>query len=387
MANIILRRRSLGALALVSALVFVACAPAPTAPVQPAPGKPAAAPAAAPAPPAAAPAAPAAQPAPPAKPAAQPAKPAAQPVVELRAGTSNVKGNVISNGVDKLAELIEQKTKGEVRVRVFYQSLGVERPLAEAVAAGTVDIGQFGQANAATHTNAFFPYNLPFVFKRYEDVFKSLNEPIGRKVIEQYEKDFPVKVLFIGSFGAGRDLQTRKPVRTPADLKGVKIRANPTPVDQSTFKAWGANPTPVDWGQMYGALQQGIVDGMQTDPFAVVAIKAYEVLKHYMVLGYQADFSTLFINPKKLASLSPEHQKAILEAGREAGIWQQKHAGDQVENVHQQLKQQGVQIYTPTPEEYAQWTAVREKVWQEVGEALKGKIDMSVAKQLYDQYN
>jgi TRAP-type transport system periplasmic protein len=309
------------------------------------------------------------------------------PVVELRAGTSSPKNNVISNGVDKLAELVERKTNGEVRVRVFYQSLGVERTLAEAVMAGSVDVGQFGQANAASHTNAFLVYNLPFVFKNYDDVFKSAEEPVGRKVIDQFEKDLGVKLLFLASFGSGRDLQTRKPVHVPADLKGVKIRANPTPVDQSTFKAWGANPTPVDWGQMYSALQQGIVDGMQVDAFGYFSIKAYEVVKHHMRLGYQADFSTIFINPKKLASLSPQHQTAILEAGREAGAWQRKHAAEQLANVLGQLRKNGVEIYQPTPDQYAQWTSVREKVWQDVGEQMKGRIDMSAARQLYDAYN
>lgn len=315
--------------------------------------------------------------------ASQPAKP---PVVELRAGTTNPKGNVVSNGIDKLAEIVEKKTNGEVRIRVFYQSLGIERTLAEAVMAGSVDIGQFGQANAASHTNAFLVYNLPFLFKNYDDVFRSLDDPIGRKVIAQYEKDLGVKVLFIGSFGSGRDLQTRKPVRTPGDLKGVKIRANPTPVDQSTFKAWGANPTPVDWGQMYSALQQGIVDGMQTDAFAYYSIKAYEVVKFNMRLGYQADFATVFINPKKLASLASHYQTAILEAGREAGLWQRKHAAEELAAVFEHLKKNGVEIYQPTPEQYAQWTSVREKVWQEVGEQLKGKIDMTAAKQLHEAY-
>jgi TRAP-type C4-dicarboxylate transport system substrate-binding protein len=218
-------------------------------------------------------------------------------------------------------------------------------------------------------------------------VFRSLDDPLGRKVIAQYEKDLGVKVLFIGSFGSGRDLQTRKPVRVPADLKGVKIRANPTPVDQSTFRAWGANPTPVDWGQMYSALQQGIVDGMQVDAFAYYSIKAYEVVKYNMRLGYQADFATVFINPKKLASLAPHHQTAILEAGREAGVWQRKHAADELATVFEQLKKQGVEIYQPTPEQYAQWTSVRERVWQEVGEQLKGKVDMTLARQLHETYN
>jgi TRAP-type transport system periplasmic protein len=310
----------------------------------------------------------------------------AQAVIELRAGTTNPKGNVVSNGVDKFAELVAAKTNGEVRVRVFYQSLGVEKNLAEAVMAGSVDIGQFGQANAASHTTAFFVYNLPFVFTTYDGMLRSLAGPTGRKAIEQFENDLGVKVLFTGAFGSGRDIETRKRIRTPADLKGVKIRTNPTPVDQFTFRAWGANPTPVDTGQLYTALQQGVVDGMQSDVAFFYAIKAHEAVKHVLRLEWQMDFTNIFINSKKLAALSGSQQKAILEAGKEAGAWEHQHAAEGVERILQLLRDAGVEIYKPSPQEYAEWTASREKVWQDVGAQLKGKIDLKIARQLHDEF-
>ncbi|MBI2320806.1 MAG: TRAP transporter substrate-binding protein [Chloroflexi bacterium] len=371
-------------------LLAVACAPA--APAGP-PAKPAAEapkPAAAPEP-----AKPAAQPAKPAaeapKPAAQPAKPAAQApkpaaqVIELRAGASNPKADVMSDAIDKFADLVNQKSKGEITVRVFYQSLGVEHQLAQAVMTGSVDFGQISNGNAARFTNAWLVYDLPFLFKSHEITLKSLEKPAGRKAIEGFEKDMGLKWLFPIAQG-NRDIETRsKPLKVPADMRGLKIRVISSPVDLSTFKAWGANPTPVDWGQTYAALQQGVVEGVNVPILILHGAKLYEVTKHVIRLDYQAVFGNFFMNAKKLQSLSPAHQKIILEAAQEAGAWNLKDALSRIDKAQQELIQKyGLQVYTPTPAEYQQWASIREKVWQEVGEQLKEKLDMNLAKQLYE---
>lgn len=318
-----------------------------------------------------------------AKPAAQATK-GAGPVVELRAGSSNPKGDVLTDAIDKFAELVEQKSNGEIKVRVFYQSLGVEQQLTQAVMNGSVDIGTISNGNAGRFTSAFFTYDLPFLFPSYEAMLKSLDGPIAKKAIEQFERDLGVKMLFIQSYGAGRDIQTRnRPLRVPADIKGLKIRVVSTPVDLATFKAWGANPTPVDWGQTYAALQQGTVDGENIPLPIVLGVKHYEVVKYNLRLDYQMIFQTFFINQKVFDRLSPAHQKILLEAAAEARAWNWRDASQRVKKAEEELTtKHGVSVYTPTREEWNQWAAVRDQVWTEVAEQQKGKIDLAIAKQL-----
>lgn len=341
------------------------------------------------APKAAEPAKPAAQAAQPAKPAAQPAPPAApaskpQPIV-LNMGCSTPKGDVLCDAEDKFAELVEKKTNGQVIVKQHYQALGQTNQLTQAVQTGSVDIGDNSNGNLGRFTNAFFVYDLPFLFKSYDNMLKSWDTPLGRQIIEKFEKDVGVKMLFPISYGGGRDVQTRsKPLKTPADIKGLKIRVVSTPIDLTTFKAWGANPTPVDWAQTYTALQQGVVDGEQIPMTTIVGAKHYEVIKHSLRLDYQAIVQFLFINAKKFEALSPEHQKALLEAANEAKEWNRKDAADKMQKTVKQLTDLGVTIYTPTPAEYQQWAAIREKVWQEVGEQFKDKLDLNLAKQIYE---
>lgn len=378
------------ALLVAASLLVVACAPS-ASPQAPAPQPQPAAqsvPPSAPPKPASDPAAKAPQPAKPATSSApatsQVAKPVAQPI-ELRAGSGQPKGDPISDTVNRFAELVRETSQGELLVRNFDQALGSEQQLAQSVSTGSVDMGAMSSGNSARFTDAWLLYDLPFLFKSYGNTLKSLDGPIARSAIERFEKDLSVKYLFPISLGSGRDIQTRsKQLKAPADIKGLKIRVISSPVDLATFKAWGANPTPVDWSQTFVGLQQGVIDGTQITIGAFMSNKMYEVIKFNIRLDYQPVFEPFFMNAKRFASLSPRHQSALLEAAQQAKIWNQQDAAGRTEKIIQQMREHGVQVYVPTPAEYAQWASIREKVWQDVSEQLKGKIDLDVAKKLYE---
>jgi len=291
----------------------------------------------------------------------------------------------LSVSTDDFAERVKKKTNGEVNVRVFYGALGAEQQLAQAVASGSVDMGMVSNGNAARFTDAFLVYDLPFLFKEFDSVFKSLEGPVGQKALAQFEKDLGIKMLYVQSYGWGRDIYVaKKAVKIPDDIKGLKIRVVSSPVDLATVKAWGANPTPVDYGQLYTAMQQGTVDGegLPLSPFH--ADKHYEVVKYGVRLGYQSAVEMFFINPKKFASLSPQHQQAMLEAAKEAQEWGRKNLPGYLDKVvDEMIKTTGFQYYKPTTEEFAKWSSVRETVWKQVAEEQKGKLDLDMANQIF----
>jgi TRAP-type C4-dicarboxylate transport system substrate-binding protein len=322
--------------------------------------------------------------------AAVPAK-AAGPVV-LRAGASDPEGTTApALSIGKLCELATKLSKGELNVQPFYQSLGVEQQLAAGIKAGTIDIGFTATPNLAPFTEAYFQFDLPFLFKNdkaYIDVLE--NHPAGKKALAQFEKDLGVKVLLITSHTydapvSGTDLMTRnKQAKVPADIKGMKIRTSSTPVEINLMKAYGANPTPVQYGQLYTALQQGVIDGNAATPLPPCAsIKLYEVTKYYTAIGFRFNLLPIYMNRKKFDSLTPSQQKAILDAAAEvkplAGQW----ARDKVKSSIAEYEKAGVPIYYPKKDEMAQWVSVREKVWKEIAEAFKGKIDLGVANEIY----
>jgi TRAP-type C4-dicarboxylate transport system substrate-binding protein len=322
--------------------------------------------------------------------AAVPAK-AAGPIV-LRAGASDPEGTTApALSIGKLCELATKLSKGELNVQPFYQSLGVEQQLAAGIKAGTIDIGFTATPNLAPFTDAFLQFDLPFLFKNdkaYIDVLE--NHPAGKKALAQFEKDLGVKVLLITSHTydapvSGTDLMTRtKQVKVPADLKGLKIRTSSTPVEISLMKAYGANPTPVQYGQLYTALQQGVIDGNAATPLPPCAsIKLYEVTKYYTAIGFRFNLLPIYMNRKKFDSLTPFQQKALLDAAAQvkpmAGQW----AREKVQSSIAEYEKAGVPIYHPTKAEMAQWVSVREKVWKEIAAAFKGKIDLGVANEIY----
>lgn len=299
---------------------------------------------------------------------------------ELRMGSSVAKADQLSVSLDKFAELMAAKSGGRLQGRVFYQSLGAEHQLLTGAQAGSLDVGMISNGNAGRYTSAYFVFDLPFLFKRYEDMFDSLEGKLGADASALFEKDTGLKHLYHISFGSGRDVQTRnRKLRVPDDIKGLKIRTISTPVEFAIYRAWGANPTPVDWGQTYTALQQGVVDGMQSNIGPVWSGKFDEVVKYNIRLNYTSSFVPVYMNGKRFASLPEAERRALLDAAREAQAWTRKFSADQVEDYLADLKKRGMEIYYPTAAEYAQWTAIREKVWREVAEQQKGKIDIDLA--------
>jgi len=380
-------KRSLASIALAGALVLaatalivVACSPAAAPAPTTAPAKPAAAaPTTAPA---------AGAPTTAAAPAAKPAQ-----VVTLRAGSSDPEGTTApAMGIGRIAELANKLSNGELNVQAYYVSLGVEQQLAEAIKGGSVDMGFTATSNLARFTDAFLQFDLPFLFKNdkaYIDILETTDA--GKKAVAQFEKDLGVKVLAWTSHTydapvSGTDLQLRsKQAKVPADIKGLKIRSASTPVEQAIFKAYGANPTPVDYAQLYSALQQGVVDGNGATPITPAAsIKLYEVCKYYTAVGFRFNLLPIYINQAKFNSLSPNAQKALIEAGKQTEAAAGKDAENLVAAAIKQFEDNGVKIYHPTKDEMAQWMSIKDDVWKQMADQYPGKVDLNVANQIYN---
>ena len=317
---------------------------------------------------------------------------AAGPMVSLRAGASDPEGSTAqAKSLGTFCQLASKLSNGELNVQPFYQSLGVEQQLAQAVRSGSVDIGYISSSNVARFTDAFLQFDLPFLFKNdraYVDMLE--NHPAGKKAIAQLEKDLGVKVLLTTTHAYdaeinGTDLQTRdKLVTVPAGMRGLKLRTTSTPVELFILRAYGANPTPVDWGQLYSALQQGVVVGNAgTYLVPSVSIKLYEVAKYYTAIGFRNNVNPFFMNQKKFDSLTPFQQKALLEAADQTKSLAGQYARELVKADIDVMKNAAVQIYYPTRDEMAQWLAIRATVWQQVADQFKGKIDLGLAEEIF----
>jgi TRAP-type transport system periplasmic protein len=287
----------------------------------------------------------------------------------------------IGQALQRFGQLVDQKSGGAAKVELHLAgALYNERTAIEAVVNGAVDLGGGSNANWAAFTRTLMFMDLPYVVNDEQSFKRIMQGSIGDEIRKRFEKD-GFKLLMILDNGGFRDVvNTKRPVRTPADLKGLKFRTTASQVEIAMFRAWGAIPTAIDWAEVYNALSSGVVDGEFVMPTWLATAKHYEVLKHATrnraVIGVQ----TLAMRKDRFEKLPAATQKAILEAAKEAEAY-----GNQIDEAMAQKARDyaaslGVQTYTPNEQEMQQWRATGRSIWKD----FDSKIDKDLLKMVLD---
>jgi tripartite ATP-independent transporter DctP family solute receptor len=227
--------------------------------------------------------------------------------------------NPWGDGLRAFKTRLEQITNNEVEVKLYFASLGGSTKIIESVKSGII---QGGTLSAGPLSN-FIPevgiLNLPWLFTSWDHSELTINGVFG-KWIEGKIYDNGFKILSWFEWG-GRDLSNRvKPINSPEDLKGLKIRVMQSPEFLALYKAYGAIPVPMAPGEVYTAIQQGVIDGIETSLSASHTLKIHEVAKYGTSLGEVLAQNPMGVNAKWFDGL-PEHlQRAIVQAGIDATL-------------------------------------------------------------------
>lgn len=264
------------------------------------------------------------------------------------------------------AELVEQKTGGKVKVKVFYDgTLYGERTAIEAVLNKSVDIGTSANAQFAPFTTAMLWMDMPYVVDDQAGLRKLVDGAPGAEIRRELEHKPGLKVLMMNDNGGGRPVLTvSKPIKVPDDLKGMKMRSVASPVDQAIWKAWGASPAPIDFAEVYSALQTKVVDGYAPNWNDSVGSKQVELIKYAADVNYAVGVQIAVMQLDRFNALPKELQTILMEAGRETEIWGIKVDADEVAEMENIFRQKyGVQIYKPTATEMAEWKKLARSVW------------------------
>lgn len=267
---------------------------------------------------------------------------------------------------EKFAQLVEQKSAGKMKIEVHPSgTLAGDTTAVEGVKLGTIDIGSAGSNVMGTFTKAFLFADLPYIFKSIEDSHKVWWGPIGEEIKKQAESDLNAKVLFFADTGGGFRVlaNNERPIKVPADLNGIKLRATPSQIEISLLKNWGASPTPIPWPEVYSSLQQKVVLGLHQQPVWIYNAKLYEGLKYATEVGAMANVHIALINKKKWDSLTPDLQKVLEEASKEAQEYSAKVDAEKGIEAKDKLIKAGIEFYTPTAAEMEQWRNVTQGVW------------------------
>eukprot|EP00831_Metopus_contortus_P050706 TRINITY_DN42607_c0_g1_i2.p1 TRINITY_DN42607_c0_g1~~TRINITY_DN42607_c0_g1_i2.p1 ORF type:complete len:324 (+),score=62.53 TRINITY_DN42607_c0_g1_i2:98-1069(+) len=220
-----------------------------------------------------------------------------------------------SKGIDAFAKYVNEKTGGKITIKTFpFGQLGSERSLAEQVQAGTLDIASVTTAVLSNYVPQVAVMDLPFVYPNRKTAYAVIDDKEFQKKIFGF---LPNK----GFIGIGwtenefRDLNnTKRDIRTPADVKGLKIRVMNSPVYMDTFKQLGASPVGIPFPELYNALQQGVIDAQENPLYTSILIKATEVAKHVTNTDHILTECVIVVSPDTWDRLTDKQKQIFREA-------------------------------------------------------------------------
>ena len=274
------------------------------------------------------------------------AKPAAGPQTIKLAHVVNEKDGFHIAAL-KFKELVEARTKGAVKVEVFPNaSLGDERTLIEGMQIGTIAMGVITNGPVANFLPEIAAFEMPFMFASPEEAYKVLDGPVGQKVLAKLDA-INLKGLAYAERGFRNLTNSKKVVKTPADMAGLKIRVMENPVFIDTFKTLGTNAVPMAWTEALTALQQGTIDGQENPVNVIYSFKLNETQK-YLTMTKHSYAPALFLMSKKVfGSFNKETQDILVKAAQEAAVHERKWNAEQMTEQLKALKEKGMQITEP----------------------------------------
>lgn len=277
---------------------------------------------------------------------------AAPITIKLATGMPPDEEECLHRGAVVFKKYIEQKAPGRLKVDIYPSNqLGKEREQFEGVKLGTIEMCWIAEGPMAGFFSEIMVLGIPYLYSNEANAWRSLDGPFGKTLMEEMRKKTGVRSLGIGENGFRHFSTRNKPIKGVDDMKGLKIRVMEHPGYMALVKSLGASPTPIAWGEVYMALQQGVVDGWEAPISLIESMKFNEVTKYIILDGHIYSFLPILINDKFFTSLAPDLQKLLVDATKVTlGV----NRGQNVRNVYNGLKSlqdKGMEIYTPTEKE------------------------------------
>ncbi len=245
---------------------------------------------------------------------------------------------------ERFSELLKAKTNGALDLKIFADSsLGAFQAAISGVRGGTIDIAVSGSANYSGLAPQIGIFDIPFMFKDSAHAYRVLDGKVGQEMLDKLG-EFGMKGLAFWDNGWRELTNNVRPVHTPADVKGLKVRTTGSPAHIEAFKLLGANPVPMPLAELYTALEMKTVDA-QEHPLGVLwSAKLYEVQKYLSITNHCYSALIVAMNKAKFDALPPAQQKALIDSAREAGQYQRKLNNEGMAKIVADVKKAGMQV-------------------------------------------
>ncbi|HSV53411.1 MAG TPA: TRAP transporter substrate-binding protein [Burkholderiaceae bacterium] len=278
----------------------------------------------------------------------------------------------------EFARLVKERSKGQLEVQVYPSSqLGNDSTVLGAVRGGTIDMMMAGSGNFSGLASRYEVLDIPFLFREPAHAYATVDGEVGQGLMKELEAH-GLKQLAFWEVGF-RSITTRnRAVRTPEDVKGLKIRTMPNPVHIQAWKMLGSNPLPMPLGELYQALESGAVDAQEHPVDITYAAKFYEVQKHLTLTRHAFTAMPVVFSKQKFDALKPELQKALLDSASDAKLFQRSSNQKNEAGIIADLRKRGMSViesYDPAPFKAIVGDAVRKAYVSKNGPDLLAAVD------------
>ena len=274
----------------------------------------------------------------------------------------------------KFAEVLARETNGKYKADLFLNGqLGSEQDTVNDCAMGTLDFSLLAISNVTPFSPTVGSLSLPYVIQSLEEAVQLTQGEVGEELTKNTIRDANVRIIAWTYTGFRVLTNSKKPVSTLEDLKGLVVRVPKNAIMIDTYKSWGINPTPMAWSETFTALQQKVVDGQDNPYMTVYAMKFYEIQKYVTPIRYIFSLEPLIISEDLFQSQSPEMQKIILKAGKEATLHSAEFLKKSEDNIKKVLQEKGMIITEPADGEKAWIQKATTTVWPKYYDSIGGK--------------
>ncbi|MBW2306148.1 MAG: TRAP transporter substrate-binding protein [Deltaproteobacteria bacterium] len=303
---------------------------------------------------------------------------AAKLVIKLPHGGAATKKGFIHNFGFKFVELAAKYSNNEIEIREFpARQLGTDQTLFQKVRFQDDWIVVGGSNNLAPFAPSVGVLTLPYLFTSLDDVYKLINGPFVEVLNEKLIKEAGIRALGYITGGFRHLTNSKRPVCSLEDLKGLKIRVPKNALMIAAYKSWGINPVPMAWSEVFTALQQQVIDGQDNPYISIHANKFYEVQKYITEIQYLQWSGPIVISERYYQGLSPDIRKTLEKAAIDAALYQQKWVEENRDIAKAKLMKKGMSICVPKDGE--EWIKRARATWPQFYDKVGGKANADLA--------
>ncbi|MEX3018234.1 TRAP transporter substrate-binding protein [Kluyvera sp. STS39-E] len=242
--------------------------------------------------------------------------------VTLKLAHNLERSHVVHQAFEEMAKEVKQQSNGKMTIRIYPSSqMGSARETMELLQNGALDITKGSASDLESFDNIYAIYNLPFLFNDQAHFNKVVFGEVGKEIMESTkDKGF----FALSAYVAGtRSFYAKKPITKPEDLKGLKIRVQASPTTIKMVELMGGSPTPISFGEVYTAMQQGVVDGAENNVPSWVQTRHIEIAKVFSEDEHASIPDFMVISTKTWNKLTPEQQQILAKAAKASEAYQQ----------------------------------------------------------------